>query len=130
VLINKIITEKEEYKMSISHERIIEACKPILEEVGFHDAKTRHPRRFITAYQIWLELKRAQDHICNELIEACKGEYVGKNAGSNIGPAQKIAQALGNSPDIETQYITTKYLHFDEIRASDGDDCGLFRLKE
>jgi hypothetical protein len=121
---------KGESKMTVSHERIIEACRPILEEVGFHDAKTRHPRRFITAYQIWLELKRTQDPICNELIDACQGEFVGEGAGSNVGEAQKIAQALGNCPDIETQYIVTKYLHFNGINPSDGEDCGLFRLRD
>ena len=116
--------------MTVPHERIIEACRPILERIGFHDAKTRHSRRFITAYQIWLELKRARDPICDELIDACRGEYVGKDAGSNVGPAQKIAQALGNCSDIETQYIVTKHLHFNGINPSDGEDCGLFRLKE
>lgn len=115
--------------MSVSHERIVEECKPILEEAGFHDAKTRHPRRFVTAYQIWLELKRKMNPICDELIKDCKGEYVGKDAGSNVGPAQKVAQALGNCHDIETQYIVTRYLHFNEIIPSDEDDCGLFRLK-
>lgn len=114
--------------MSVSHETIVEACRPILEEVGFHDSKTRHPRRFITAYQIWLELKRKTDAICNELIDACKGEFVGKGAGSKIGPAQKIGQALGNCNDIETQYIVTKHLHFNGIPPT-GEDCGLFRLK-
>jgi hypothetical protein len=121
---------KGESKMSVSHKRIVEACRPILEEVGFHDAKTRHPRRFITAYQIWLELKRKKNPICSELIDACKGEFVGKGAGSNVGEAQKIAQALGNCSDVETEYIVTKHLHFNGIPASDGEDCGLFRLKE
>ena len=116
--------------MSVSHERIIEACRPTLEKVGFHDAKTWHPRQFITAYQIWLELKRTRDPICNELIDACKGEYVGKDAGSNVGPAQKIAQALGNCSDVETEYIVTKHLYFNGITPSDEKDCGLFRLKE
>jgi hypothetical protein len=116
--------------MSVSHERIIEACRPTLEKVGFHDAKTWHPRQFITAYHIWLELKRTRDPICNELIDACKGEHVGKGAGSNVGVAQKIAQALGNCSDVETEYIVTKYLHFNRIPASDEKDCGLFRLKD
>ena len=115
--------------MSISHERIVEAYRPLLEGIGFHDAKTRHPRRFITAYQLWLELKRRRDPICNELIDACKGEFVGENAGSNVGPAQKIAQAIGNCQDFETQYIDTQYLHFNGITPSDGEDCGLFRLR-
>ncbi|HUS71544.1 MAG TPA: hypothetical protein VMY06_00650 [Sedimentisphaerales bacterium] len=114
--------------MTISHEQIIEACRPILEAVEFHVTEVRRERRFITAYQIWLGLQREVHPICDELIDACKGNFVGKDAGSNIGPAQKIAQALGNSAEIETQYLDTKYVSFDGIKPS-GSDCGLFRLR-
>ncbi|OHB85600.1 MAG: hypothetical protein A2Z38_07320 [Planctomycetes bacterium RBG_19FT_COMBO_48_8] len=115
-------------KMTVSHEQIIEACRPILEIVGFHVTQNRNERRFITAYQIWFELRRQGEPICQELINECKGEYVGKGAGSNVGPAQKIAQALGNSRYIETQYLDTRFIKFNDLEPS-GEDCGLFRLK-
>ena len=114
--------------MTISHEQIIESCRPIIEAVEFHLTEVRRERRFITAYQIWLGLQREVDPICDQLIDSCKGNFVGKDAGSNIGPAQKIAQALGNSAEIETQYLDTKYVNFDGIKPS-GADCGLFRLR-
>ncbi len=112
----------------ISHEQIIEACRPILEAVGFHITETRRERRFITAYQIWPELKQQSNPICQELINECGGDFVGKDAGSKIGPAQKIAQALGHCADIETQYLDTRWIQFDGVIPS-GVDCGLFRLK-
>lgn len=114
--------------MSIQHETIFEECRPILETVEFHVTEIRRERRFITAYQIWFELQREINPICDELIDACKGNFVGKDAGSNIGPAQKIAQSLGNSAEIETQYFDTKYVSFDGIKPA-GPDCGLFRLR-
>jgi hypothetical protein len=116
--------------MSVSHERIVEACKPILEEVGFHDAKTRHPRRFITGYQLWFWLLDRNDAICDELRNEC-GNYVGKDSGAEKpdGPVRRISDALGHCFDIETQYIDTRYLHFNGIKPT-GEDCGLFRLKE
>lgn len=114
--------------MSIPHETIIEACRPILEAVELHVTEVRRERRFITAYQIWLGLQREVHPICDELIDACKGNYVGKDAGSKVGPAQKIAQALGNSRHIETQYLDTRFVKFNDVEPS-GEDCGLFRLK-
>lgn len=114
--------------MSISHERIIEECRPILEEVQMHNTKKRRGRRFITAYQVWDVLKEQDRSICEELIAECGGDFVGKEAGSNVGPAQKIAQAIGNSPEIETQYLDTRYVRFNGIKPS-GPDCGLFRLR-
>ena len=125
--------------MSISHEQIIEACWPILEEVGFHEAKIRHPRRFITGYRIWLKLKENNNPIC-ALLEEKYGKAVGEGGGltegakkdGNIvdGVIKRIGQALGNCKDIETQFIVTNYLHFNGIPASDPKDCGLFRLKK
>ena len=114
--------------MSISHETIVKACRPILEAVGFHVTETRQERRFITAYQIWDKLKKENHPICRELIDDCGGDYVGKDAGSNVGPAQKIAQALGRCSDVETQYLDTKYVKFNDTEPT-GEDCGLFRLK-
>jgi len=114
--------------MSISHEQINEACRPILEAVGFHITETRYERRFITAYQIWFELQRQIHPICQELIDECGGDFVGEGAGSNVGPAQKVAQALGNSAEIETQYLDTRYINFSSVKPS-GEDCGLFRLR-
>jgi len=126
---------KGESKMSISHERIVEACRPILEEVGFHDAKTRYPRRFITGYQLWFWLLDRNDAICDELRNEC-GDYVGKDSGAEKpdGPVRRISDALGHClDDIETQYIDTRHLQFNGskpiIPSSDGD-CGLFRLKK
>ena len=114
--------------MSISHEQIIEACRPILEAVEFHVTEARRERRFITAYQVWALLKEQRHPICEELIDECGGDFVGEGAGSNVGPAQKIAQALGNSTEIETQYLDTRYIEFNGIKPS-GSDCGLFRLR-
>jgi hypothetical protein len=125
---------KGESKMSVSRERIVEACRPILEEAGFHDAKTRHPRRFIAGYQIWFRLLDRNDVICDELRSEC-GDYVGKDSGAEKadGPVRRISDALGHCADIETQYIVTQYLQFNGyklIEPSSDDDCGLFRLKE
>lgn len=114
--------------MSISYEQIIEACRPVLESVGFHETGSRRERRFIAAYQVWPELKSQQNPICQGLIAECGGDFVGKDAGSNVGPAQKIAQALGHCADIETQYLDTRWVQFDGRNPS-GSDCGLFRLK-
>jgi len=116
--------------MYMSHEQIIEACRPILEEVGFHNAKTRHPRLFITGYQIWFLLLDRNDALCDELKKKC-GDYVGKDSGAEKpdGPVRRIADALGNCPDIETQYISTRYLKVNGITPSSEKDCGLFRLK-
>jgi len=114
--------------MSIPHETIVEACRPILEEVRFHVTETRRERRFITAYQVWALLKEQRHPTCEELIAECGGDFVGKGAGSNVGPAQKIGQALGNSAEIETQYLDTRYITFGDVKPS-GEDCGLFRLR-
>jgi hypothetical protein len=113
----------------MSHEQIIEACRPILEEVGFHDAKTRHPRRFITGYQIWYLLLDKNDAICDELNKEC-GDYVGKDSGAenSDGPVKRIGDALGHCPDVETQYLDTRGMQIYGWDPS-GPDCGLFRLK-
>ncbi len=120
--------------MSISHSEIITECMPILRNIEFHDTSERHERRFITAYQIWFQLKKDNNPIRDNLIEKCGGEYVGKNAGSHAGPVKEIATALGRSPDIETQYLDTRFLWFkdpilNEYIEPSGADCGLFRLR-
>jgi hypothetical protein len=112
----------------VSHKQIVEACWPVLEEVGFHVTQTATQRRFVTAYQIWFRLRERKAPICQVLIDECRGEFVGKDAGSNVGPAQKIAQALGNGADIETQYLDTRGVYFESIEPA-GSDCGIFRIK-
>ena len=107
--------------------QIYEASRSILIEIGCHEAQSRQEQRFITAYQIWSELKKQDPPICKVLIAECGGDYVGKGAGSHVGPAQKIAQVLGNSPDIETQYILTQDLLIDG-KGTTGKDCGIFRF--
>ncbi len=74
------------------------------------------------------QLKENRHPICTDLIAECGGDFVGKGAGSYVGPAQKIAQALGHDPEIETQYLDTKYVVISGSEPS-GEDCGLFRLK-
>ena len=116
-------------EMTVKHERIVEACLPILESVGFHITTTKSERRFLTAYQIWEYLQEINPEFAQELIKACGGNYRGKGAGANVGPAQKIGQALGNCPEkIETQYIATKFLMIHDIIPSSNEDCGIFRL--
>jgi hypothetical protein len=130
-VLTKINHQEEKEMQMVSHEQIIEACRPVLQEVGIHLPETINKRRFVTAYQIWFRLHERNDPICQMLIDACRGEFIGKDAGSNIGPAQKIAQALGRScPDVETQYIDTRYLRIDGVEPSSAEDCGLFRLKQ
>lgn len=114
--------------MSIKFEEIYQACLPVLESVGYHDTLERHERRFLNCYQIYQLLKRTNPDFCQDLIDSCGGEYLGKNAGSNIGPAQKIAQALGRNQNIETQYHDTRYMAIAGNDAT-GEDCGVFRLK-
>jgi len=111
----------------MTHREIVQACRPILEAVEHHVTGTLSERRFMTAYQIWLLLRRGDSPICQRLIDECGGEFVGKHAGSNVGPAQKVAQALGNSREIDTRYLDNRRIHFDGIEPS-GPDCGLFRL--
>ena len=114
--------------MAVSQKEIVESCKKIIETLNPHTTKTISENLFITAYQIWETLKENDHAICEHLIDDCGGDFVGKGAGSNIGPAQKIARSLGQCPEIETQYINTKYLTIAEITPS-GTDCGLFRLR-
>jgi hypothetical protein len=112
----------------VPHKQIVEACWPILEKVGFHVTQTACQRRFVTAYQIWFRLREQQAPICQVLIDECGGEYNGKDAGSPVGQAQKIAQALGNCADIETQYFDDGETYFKDFKPSP-PDCGLFRIK-
>lgn len=112
----------------ITHDQIVAECKDVLESAGKHETITINQDRFMTAYQVWAELKNRQHPICDELIAECGDEYVGKGAGSNVGPAQKIAQALGRHSEIETRYIDTKNINFGDVEPS-GTDCGIFRIK-
>lgn len=112
----------------VSHMQIVDACWRILDEVGYHLPQTINQRRFVTAYQIWFRLREQQVPICQMLIDACRGEFVGKDAGSNVGPAQKIAQALGNCANIETHHLDNAGMHFGGIEPSP-PDCGLFRIR-
>jgi len=115
--------------MAITHEEINEACLPVLENVGYHDTSDRHERRFLNAFQIYELLRTANSDFCNILIDACDGEYIGKDAGSNVGPVQKIAQALGRNSNIETQYIDIRDMAI-AGNLPTGEDCGIFRLRD
>lgn len=117
--------------MSISHERIVEQCSPILENAKYHDTSERHERVFLTAYQIYELLDKEGSTLCQELKDECKGDFRGEGAGSYDGQAKRIAQAFGRSrnPNIETQYIDTCFIEVGK-RKPTGEDCGLFRLRE
>ena len=115
--------------MSLTQKEIVAACKPLLENVHVHETQRSRKRCWITAYQLWVLLKAMLHPICDKLIDDCGGDYVGEGAGSNVGPAQKIGQALGNDPDIETEYLNTRYFMIDGNKPSD-QDCGLFRIKK
>lgn len=112
--------------MSISNEEIVGSCLHLLRDINRHP-HGRNERVFITAYQIWILLEEQNHSICERLIRY--GPAVGKDAGNNIGPAQRIAQALGRSRRIETRYLDTRCIHFDNFYAP-GADCGLFRINE
>jgi len=72
----------------VPFDEIIAACLPILNQ-----------EVYITTYQIWKELLLQNHPICKRLIDARKGNYVGKDAGSHVRRAQIIAQALGKKSD-------------------------------
>ena len=116
--------------MAVSNNEIVEACLPILEQVRVHPHRTNEIR-FLTAYQIWLLLVEEIEPICDRLIEEY-GPAVGEGGGDYVGPAQRIAQALGRLGRIETQYLDTRKIVFqgEEIFRAAGDDCGLFRLRD
>ena len=116
--------------MPIKQQEIVEVCKELLEAIGHHETKELQQRRWTTAYQLWKQLKEGGHPICDGLIADCGDDFVGKEAGSHVGPAQKIAQALGRHPDIETQYFDTKYVVIGGNIPSSDEDCGLFRLKK
>jgi hypothetical protein len=122
--------------MPISREEIVAACRPVLEEVDIHTTETRRERGFITAYQLCCHLKNNNLHIFDDLVQDCGGKYCGngvnicgKGAGTKVSPPQKIAQALGNSPIIETQYLDTRFLTIKNDIEPSGIDCGIFRLR-
>lgn len=115
--------------MSISHERIVEQCMPILENARYHETSERRERVFLTAYQIYELLDNEGSTLCQELKNECKGDFRGEGAGSYDGQAKRIAQALGRNPNIETQYIGTCFIEVGK-RTPTGEDCGLFRLRQ
>lgn len=113
--------------MSVPNREIVKACMPLLEGVGRH-AHGGGEQRFLTAYQIWTLLEEEGNSIC----EALRSEYgtaVGKGGGENVGPAQRIAQALGQSDRIETHYLDTRRIGVAGKQPS-GADCGIFRERE
>lgn len=108
--------------MTINFDEIIEACMPILQNVKHHRMKNRTERRFITAYQVWELLQNDDEQFTQRLKDACGTE--------NVTPIQKIAQALGRSPnEIDTHYLDTRYLAINEFPLTK-EDCGIFRLRE
>ena len=119
--------------MTVSHEQIIEACRPTLEAVGFHITSERRERRFLTAYQIYEILRQEENPLCQELIRACKGDYRGEGAhhdddGGYDGQVKRIAQALRAHAEVQTEYLDTRFLRIGENTPS-GEDCGIFRLR-
>lgn len=115
--------------MSVSDNEIVVACLPVLEQALIHP-HGNNERCFLTAYQIWLLLSEEDNPICDRLTDVY-GDAVGKDGGDYVGPAQRIAQALGRSPRIETQYLDTRKIEFrnEEMFRASGNDCGLFRLR-
>lgn len=116
--------------MAFSHERIFEACRPTLESVGFHITAERQERRFLTAYQIYEILVQEGNPLCQELINEVNGDRRGKGGGAHQhdGQVKRIAQALRGHPEVETQYLDTRFLRIGELTPS-GEDCGIFRLR-
>ncbi len=113
--------------MSVSNNEIVQSCLELLRDVNLHPHGINE-RPFITAYQIWIMLEQQRHPLCNTLVSEY-GSAVGRNGGINVGPAQRIAQALGHSNQIETHYLDTRHVRFENIIPS-GADCGLFRLRE
>lgn len=119
--------------MAIAHEHIVEGCLNVLENAGFHRTSERNERRFLTSYQIYAILEREGNPLCQELIDECNGDYRGEGAhhhnGGYDGQVKRIAQALGRNPNIETQYLDTRFLKIGD-RTPSGEDCGIFRLRD
>lgn len=113
--------------MSITNNAIVRVCLELLRDVSPHPHGTNE-RPFVTAYQIWILLREPGHPMCEDLIREYGGA-VGRGGGENVGPAQRIAQALGHSNQIDTHYLDTRYVRFDDIVPA-GPDCGLFRLSE
>jgi len=118
--------------MAITHEHIVEGCLNVLENAGFHSTSERNERKFLNAYQIYEILEREGNPLCQELIDECNGDFRGKGAhrhdGQYDGQVKRIAQALGGHPEVETQYLNTRFLRVGE-RTFSGVDCGIFRLR-
>ncbi len=112
--------------MSVSDQQIIIACSPVLEAVDYHPENAGE-RIFLNAYQIWMLLERDNPNFCREL-ERSYGTAKGKGGGDVVGPIQRIAQALGRCPNVETRYMCTKYIVVGEFKPSGYPDCGMFRL--
>ncbi|MGD1041693.1 MAG: hypothetical protein ABR913_01370 [Sedimentisphaerales bacterium] len=113
--------------MSISDQQIVAACSPVLESVAYHPENASE-RIFLNAYQIWLLLEQDNPDLCREL-EHSYGTAKGKGGGHSVGPIQRIAQALGRCPNVETRYMCTKHIIVGEFEPSGDPDCGIFRLR-
>ena len=113
--------------MSISDEEIITKCLPVLEDILLHPENTEK-RIFITAYQVWLLLEQTNSDFCIEL-EKGYGTANGVGGGDFIGPIQRIEQALGRCPKVETQYLLVKYIMVGKFKLSGYPDCEIFRLR-
>ena len=116
--------------MSFSHNEILTACQPILENAHRHSSDTRG---FLTAYQIWFILLENNVAFCDRLRSEC-GNAVGAGGGDPDGPARRIADALGHSTDrIDTLYLDPRKAFFgndrNEVIEASGQVCGLFRLR-
>ena len=103
--------------MSVSDKEIIESCWELLS-----------PENFLTAYQIWHFLKEEGNPLC-QALENDYGTAVGKGGGAPVGPAQRIAQALGRSDHVRTYYLDTRDIIIADIKPS-GLRCGLFCIME
>jgi hypothetical protein len=114
--------------MSVSDQQIVAACCQVLERVAYHP-ENAHERIFLNAYQIWLLLEQDNPDFCREL-EHSYGTAKGKGGGDSIGPIQRVAQALGRCPSVETRYMSTKYITVSEFEPSGYPDCGIFRLHQ
>jgi len=101
----------------VTFDEIIDACLPVLD-----------CEAYLTCYQIWEELQLQNHPICERLIDACNGNYVGRKAGSPVGPAQKIAQALGTGSNrVQVEYMDTAHVSIGSYQPA-GKKCGIFRL--
>jgi hypothetical protein len=111
--------------MNTETKSIMGACLPILRKAKA-DPSGRHP--FLSAHQIWISLCRERHCICRPLVESCRRK------GSNEGPdvLGRIAEAMMEAPNVETQHLDTHYVVFDLMDGrqvgAGGRNCPIFRL--